>query len=337
MTFQQKYNQMNAQLVPDAELVRQTAAACARRPKGTARLRPILVFAALLLCFSLAFPAFAASPSGYELLYKISPAAAQYFKPVNRSTEDNGIRMEVESVYIHEDTAEIYISLTDLTGDRIDETTDLFDSYRIHRPFDCAATCSLADYDAQTHTARFLISIREFGGQKIEGDKLTFSVRRFLSGKREFEGLLPELDLIAANTAPNIKAVEPRGFAGSQEAETAPTAMVPGEAIYSPVSGVDVTGIGYVNGQLHIQLRYADIANTDNHGYIWLQTADGEMLDADRNISFWGAEQRDSYEEYIYDISSEALESCSVYGYFVTCASLTEGNWEITFPLTETE
>ena len=78
---------------------------------------------------------------------------------MNRSDEDNGIRLTVDSVYLHSDTVEVYVALQDLTGDRLDETTDLFDSYRINRGFDCSATCSRVGYDAQTRTARFLISI----------------------------------------------------------------------------------------------------------------------------------------------------------------------------------
>ena len=39
--------------------------------------------------------------------------------------------MEVEAVYVHADTAEIYLSMQDLTEERIDETVDLFDSYSI--------------------------------------------------------------------------------------------------------------------------------------------------------------------------------------------------------------
>ena len=79
---------------------------------------------------------------------RLGAAAAQYFTPVQHACEDQGIRMEVLSVYIHGDTAEIYISLQDQTGNRIDETTDLFDSYDILRPYDSTATCRFAGYDA---------------------------------------------------------------------------------------------------------------------------------------------------------------------------------------------
>ena len=133
--------------------------------------------ACLCLICGLAIPAMAAfSPSFYELLYAVTPATAQFFKPVQRSCEDNGIRMEVTAAYIHENTAEIYLSMQDLTGTNFDETVDLFDSYRLHTPFDCTGHCKLANYDPDTHTATFLVTLEQWDRQSIEGEKLTFSL-----------------------------------------------------------------------------------------------------------------------------------------------------------------
>ena len=74
---------------------------------------------------------YAGSSSAYEALYTFFPGAAEFFSPVNESCVDNGIEMCVKAIYVHDDSADIYISMKDLTGDRIDETTDLFDSYEI--------------------------------------------------------------------------------------------------------------------------------------------------------------------------------------------------------------
>ena len=80
------------------------------------------------------------------------------------SCEDDGIKMEVISAYINADKADIYISMQDMTDERIDETTDLFDSYSINRPFSSSATCERMSYDEETKTATFLISITQWGG-----------------------------------------------------------------------------------------------------------------------------------------------------------------------------
>ena len=344
MTFREKYNAMQRDVRPDAPLLQRTRAAAQKAPARPRRLRPLIALAAVLVCLALTVPAFAmpalaADPNGYALLYSISPAAAQFFKPVNRSDEDNGIRLTVDSVYLHSDTVEIYVSLQDLTGDRLDETTDLFDSYRINRGFDCSATCSLAGYDAQTRTARFLISITSFDGQDIEGDKLTFSLNRLLTGKTETEGAVTGLDLAAVQAEPATQQVTRRGGsgiaaeAGGSTAETR-TALVPTGTLAAPAPGVAITAVGYVDGLLHIQVLYENILETDNHGQLWLDNG-VEKLECLGSLSFFAENGSDSYEDYYFDVTPAQLADCTLYGSFVTADTLIEGNWEITFPLTE--
>lgn len=346
MTFREKYNAMQRDVRPDAPLLQRTRAAAQKAPARLRRLRPLIALAAVLVCLALTVPAFAmpalaADPDGYALLYSISPAAAQFFKPVNRSDEDNGIRLTVYSVYLHSDTVEIYVSLQDLTGDRLDETTDLFDSYRINRGFDCSATCSLAGYDAPTRTARFLISITNFDGQNIEGDKLTFSLNRLLTGKTETEGAVTGLDLAAVQAEPATQRVEWRGGsgiaaeAGGSGAETR-TALVPTGTLAAPAPGVAITAMGYVDGLLHIQVLYENILETDNHGQLWLENGT-EKLECLGSLSFFAENGSDSYEDYYFDVTPAQLADCTLYGSFVTADTLIEGNWEITFPLTETD
>ncbi len=346
MTFREKYNAMQRDVRLDAPLLQRTRAAAQKAPARPRRLRPLIALAAVLVCLALAVPAFAmpalaADPDGYALLYSISPAAAQFFKPVNRSDEDNGIRLTVDSVYLHSDTVEVYVALQDLTGDRLDETTDLFDSYRINRGFDCSATCSRVGYDAQTRTARFLISITRFDGQDIEGDKLTFSLNRLLTGKTETEGAVTGLDLAAVQAEPATQQVTRRGGsgiaaeAGGSGAETR-TALVPTGTLAAPAPGVAITAMGYVDGLLHIQVLYENILETDNHGQLWLENG-SEKLECLGTLSFFGENGSDSYEDYYFDVTPAQLADCTLYGSFVTADTLIEGNWEITFPLTETD
>lgn len=349
MTFREKYNAMQRDVRPDAPLLQRTRAAAQKAPARPRRLRPLIALAAVLVCLALAVPAFAmpalaADPDGYALLYSISPAAAQFFKPVNRSDEDNGIRLTVDSVYLHSDTVEIYVSLQDLTGDRLDETTDLFDSYRINRGFDCSATCSLAGYDAQTRTARFLISITSFDGQDIEGDKLTFSLNRLLTGKVETEGAVTGLDLAAAQAEPATQRAALSGFGGSSadvlrskiDGSNTADMLVPTGTLAAPTPGVAITAMGYVDGLLHIQVLYENILETDNHGQLWLESG-AERIECLGTLSFFGENGSDSYEDYYFDVTPAQLADCTLYGSFVTADTLIEGSWEITFPLTETD
>lgn len=302
------------------------------------------VAACFCLVFSFAVPAIAAAiPAFYDILYTISPNTAQLFKPVQMSCEDNGIRMEVVAVYIHEDTAEIYISMQDLEKTRFDETIDLFDSYQINTPFDYTGHCHLSSYDSDTHTATFLITIEQWNEQNIIGDKLTFSIREFLSNKKIYEGIIDDVSLDNIELIFTTQTVHPRGFAGKAIIEKYRGSnnieeiyvLKSVDNLYSPVNGVTLTGIGYVDGNLHVQVYYEDIHKTDNHGSIMLlNSSSGEVITCDGSIAFFDEARKGSYEDYIFtEIDAGTLDDYELYGYFVTSPGSVKGNWSVTFPL----
>ncbi len=109
----------------------------------------------------------------YELIYLVSPSAAQFFVPVQKSDTNNGIKMEVVSADIRGDTARIYITMQDLIGDRVDETIDLYDSYDIRLPFDGTGFFAGRWVTIQYPDSDLLITIKT-DGQKIAGKKITF-------------------------------------------------------------------------------------------------------------------------------------------------------------------
>lgn len=302
--------------------------------------RAVGLVAALALCFTLAVPALAAADVGpaYDLLYSISPEMAQKLKPVRMSDTDNGIKMEVISAYIRDDKAEVLVSLQDTTAERIDETTDLFDSYSINRPFSCSATCNMVSYDPETNTATFLISITQWGEREIDGEKLTFSIDKFLSDKQEYKGTLSGVDLSDASTAPQLQAQSDlRGTSwngGEKPFGDEVDCLIPSvDDAISPVDGVAVTAIGFVDGELHVQVHYDDILNTDNNGDVWLEDADGTVYGYYGAVHFWDDEQVGSYSEYIFNISPDQISDYKLAGYFKTCSTVTTGDWQVTFPL----
>ena len=301
--------------------------------------RYALFAAVLLLCIALAVPALAATNTGhaYDILYAVSPAIAQSLKPINMSCEYNGIKMEVISADINDDSANIYISMQDLTGNRIDKTIDLFDSYSINKPFSCSSCCQFVDYNDNSKSATFLINITQWDNKKITGDKITFSVLKFLSGKEKFDDLLPQIDLTKISSDPNTQQnVDIRGignFDASNPEGPAAFLLSQEELRFSPTPGVEITACGYIDGMLHVQAHYDDILNTDNHGYVYLKNSDGHEIQCLQNIAFWGEDRSGSYEEYIFDISQDELKNYRFYGTFWTCDGATEGNWQVTFPL----
>ena len=301
--------------------------------------KAVSVAAAVLLCFTLSVSALAATVDPvYQILFNISPAVAQTFKPVKLSCEDQGIRMEVISAAIYGNEAVIYISLQDLTGNRIDETTDLFDSYRINRPFASVASCIFISFDEETKTATFLIHISQWNNEKIEGDKITFAFSEFLSQKNKFDEKLSGLDLSNVTTAEETqKPASVRGGGGMIPVDYETDCLVPLDGgMLSPVDGVTVTNAGFIDNRLHIQIYFEDILTYDNHGYIDLRDEAGNSAE-NYSISFWDDEKVGSYDEIVYDISPEDIGNYQAYGYFVTCKNRTRGNWQVTFPLENAE
>ncbi|GMQ57544.1 hypothetical protein AN1V17_19390 [Vallitalea sediminicola] len=345
--FREKYNHMNEQIYPSTELVNKTISSAnstiSRKKQHKLIFRkPIIIVAMLTICIFTTIPILAARvPAVYELMYHLSPNVAQFFIPVQKSCEDNGIKMEVVSTYIHDDTAEIYITMQDLTGNRIDETTDLYDSYSIHRPFNSSATCQLVGYEDTTKTATFLISITAWGNKNITGDKITFSVGEFISDKHIYEDIPIDIVLSTIRVASETKEVEIIGGGGSNfekflSNESTTNVLFTSQPMDFPVEGMDFTGIGYVDDMLHIQIGVTNPLNNDNHGFFTLKDKNGNEIKCDYNISFTDTStdgERIDYIEYMFDIPQAEIEQYSLMGDFVTSGLFTEGNWQVTFPL----
>lgn len=293
------------------------------------------IAAAVVLCFVISVPVLAAAGVGpaYDILYQCFPAVAKKLQPVNVSCEDNGIKMEVVSANIEKNTADVYISMQDLTGKRIDETIDLFDSYDLNVSSDSIATCSFVNYNEEEHTATFLIHIEQ-DKSWLRGSRMTFAVSEFLSGKQVFEEPLAKILLENIETNPEVKMnIDVRGTSGELDCTT--KALKKNiEKDNAPVDGVTITAAGFVDGKLHLQVYYENIGETDNHGDLYFVNSKGEKLYCEGTIAFWDEEESGSYEEYVFDISPETkLEDYMLYGYFVTSDTLTQGNWQVSFLL----
>jgi hypothetical protein len=61
--------------------------------------------------------------------------------------------------------------------------------------------------------------------------------------------------------------------------------------------------------------------------------AEGDEISSEASVSFWDSERIGSYEEYIFDVTPSEINNYELYGHFWTCNSLTNGDWQVTFPL----
>lgn len=336
---------MNSQTVPSPGLVEQTLAAL-RPSSHTRRLRPALVLAlALIVCLA-SFSALAATDeSTYQLLYRVSPALAQALKPVREACEDQGIRMEVVSASLTESTADIIVTLRDLTGNRLDETIDLFDSYSIRRPFEGSAGCTLLEYDPDTQTAYFSIHIEEKNGTPIAGSKITFSVSRLLGQKTETHDEPIPLSLDALAEA-DTQTVRLSGFGGAPEDEPSREewadypVLAPQGTLHDLGDGMAISAVGLIDGRLRVQLAVCDNLNTDNHGFLTLRAADGTERQPLFTVGFNNVEgrvvpERVDYTEAVFEVPEGGLTGYGLYADTVRSGMLIEGNWQVTFLLEE--
>ena len=310
--------------------------------------RGIAVAAGLLLVINVSLPVLAGTfPTIYELMYLVSPAVAQFYQPVQLSDEYDGIRMEVVAAYIHEETAEIYITLQDLEGDRLDETTDLYDSYSIHMPYSAIGNCQKVGYDPESGILTYLITVTQENGRKIEGEKLTFSVGGYLGQKQEYEKIEIPIDLTQV-TEESYQYVDAPARGGTLTGCSGLAAIMSGTYPVLvpqpadpdfPIEGVKFTGIGYVEGKLHIQYAVDNALNNDNYGSFFLQNEAGEMLQEVGSVSFreGTGENRIDYRDAVFLISQEELQDYRLYGDFVISEGFHKGNWQVTFPIRNME
>lgn len=304
--------------------------------------RTIILFAAVFLCISLstAIIGTADIETFYNVLYPIAPEYAQSLKPINRSCIDNGIQVEVVSAKIVNNRAEIFIAMRDIEGNRIDETIDLYDSYEIRPAYDSIGTCNLESFDKKTGVATFLVYIEQMNNQKIENTHITFLLSQLLSQKKEVETTLSDIDLSQINKKPETldnKTINLRGGEFADLPENIAFLKPEPSKYKSPVDGVEMSAIGYINNQLHIQVCYKNLGETDNHGWITLKAKDGtnkkKIIKPVINESFWDDKECDSYDENIFDIPYDELKNYEISAEFTTCDTFIEGDWEITFPL----
>jgi len=344
--FKEKYNAMNKQISPDQELVDKIINSIEdnKGGKNKAKLsfrKPIAILVSLLVIVLTVTPILASKvPDVYNLMYSVSPTVAQFFMPVQKSSEDNGIKMEVVSAYVHDNVAEIYITLQDLNENRIDETTDLNDSYSINRPFNGSANSQNVGYDEKTKKVTFLITISEWGNKKITGDKITFSVREFLSGKKNHNEIPIEVDLVNIINNPSTRKVSSNGGSGPKFEKYVPnfktTALVPSNPMDFPVEGIDFTGIGYIDDMLHIQTSVKNNLTKDNHGYFFLKDKNGNRVELAYDFGYAEnpyTDNRIDYYECVFDIPQSEIGKYSLFGNFWTSTSFTTGDWQVTFPI----
>lgn len=360
--FKEEYQKLNQQILPDKALVEKVKRFENKKHTNHLKqivLKPVIACMIVIITFC-SIPVLAANvESIYHLMYLVSPSVAQYFMPVQQACQNQGIKMEVVSAYINGNEAQIYITMQDLTGDRIDETMDLNDSFSINRAFACTVgNCKRVGYDEKTKTATFMITITNLENKKIDGEKLTFTVKNFISHKKEWNKIKLPITFEELNLNKETMKVGITGFASAEEKyknigifDIDNRVLVPNREVDFGVKDMKLTGASYIDNKLHVQVAVRNALRTNNHGEIYLiNNQTNEMVKPNYKLQFilWENGKKienftNEYEtlnenridclEYVFDISKEKLKEYSIYGDFIAADNYTEGKWQVTFPL----
>ncbi len=119
--------------------------------------------------------------------------------------------------------------------------------------------------------------------------------------------------------------------------ERNPTALISSAPLSEfPIDGIDLTGISYIDGKLHIQTAVKNPLDNDNHGFFILKDSAGNEVRCSYNFYFsnqYESPGRITYCEYVFDIPQDEISNYTLYGNFVTSQMKTKVALRVTFPL----
>lgn len=307
--------------------------------------KSISVALAVCLCLMLSVGVMAATiPSFGNLLSIVTPDIALMLQPVEISSEDDGIKMEVVAAMNDDEMAVIYVTMQDLLGNRIDETLDIY-----HYSLTGARTfnCQIVNYDEKTKTATLRMEAN--GGEKLNGKKVSFRITSFLSDKLIFDEVETGVNLSKVLTANDSQTIPldmnniPGGggdlykeFKSQGTIKVLKTDQM--KLTLPKVDFVHISNIGYIEGRLHIQTKWVG-DGVDDHGFLYFVDTSGNMADIkSASISFGTDESGNTeyghdYIEYIFDVDNINLNELKLMGHFVSNSNYTEGDWKTTFKI----
>lgn len=281
------------------------------------------------------------------VLHFLDKSRLDILTPVNRSSEDQGIRMDILGAVRDGDTAEIYVALTDLTGHRVTDTLDVYDFSVTGGQ---AHNAQLVHYDETTKKAivRFLVQ-----GEHLK-DRITVKIGSFLTGAQMNEDIDVNLNwsaLLERQTEDAIVTLDRQeggisGIGGQQYDEIISQSTIPvlkpGQ-MHISVPGLEwmyISNVGMVNGKLHIQVNPDAEMGSYNHGYFYFVDDQGREQDIPLSSISYGSYEKDGvrmggdYEEYIFDIPDiRELQRLHLKGKFTSYDAFVKGSWKTTFDL----
>ncbi len=309
--------------------------------------KPIAIVAAAVLCVVLSTTVMATTiPSFNKLLGIVSPQVAQFLRPIQLTSIDNGIKMEVIASMNDEDTTVVYLSIQDMKADRINDSLCI-EHFELGDRLLRSMGTEIVSYDKATKTV--ILKVTGSGGEELEGKKATASFKSFYTD-RNYKIVEADIDLSKIIGASATKTMQltlkddytKYGYGGSgslslcKQLEKDGTVKVlkPDEKnIAMPDIDYElISNIGVIDGRLRIQLKRNGGTELNIYNYRLIDNA-GNKIEASEDINFGKEGYSNQYKEYVFDIKESDLSKYKLEVEYPTFKNYTQGDWQVTFEL----
>lgn len=304
-----------------------------------------------LMLFTVA--AAAATISGFKyLLSIIGEENTAVITPVEISDEDQGIKMEVVAAGRFDNILRVYVTLQDMTGERLGDDVSLIEHFRLTGMERVGGMSSwgwkLIDYDEENNKATMLFELA--GSSKLEGEELTLEINKILYNTKEYWNYkVTEADLSNVDRNPPIFYAMMNQFLSTSNINYIGEDVVlvlkeqSDKISFPQTEGFNICAMGVVDGKLHIKTRNYENEDKDisyNLYFVDLKSPQKyeNLINPEGIFRFNLDEKGDitketdfpAYIEHIYDIDTDRLDEYELLAYIRESDAI-EGDWEVSF------
>lgn len=289
-----------------------------------------------LMLFTVA--AAAATISGFKyLLSIIGEENTAVITPVEISDEDQGIKMEVVAAGRFDNILRVYVTLQDMTGERLGDDVSLIEHFRLTGMERVGGMSSwgwkLIDYDEENNKATMLFELA--GSSKLEGEELTLEINKILYNTKEYWNYkVTEADLSNVDRNPPIFYAMMNQFLSTSNINYIGEDVVlvlkeqSDKISFPQTEGFNICAMGVVDGKLHIKTRNYENEDKDisyNLYFVDLKSPQKyeNLINPEGIFRFNLDEKGDitketdfpAYIEHIYDIDTDRLDEYELLAY----------------------
>lgn len=340
--FQEMYNRMNEEILPDATLKKRVMNETA--PKRIAVLRPVVAVVLALTVVMLAVPVMADyAPNAWNWIQNLSPVNPETESAAEWSCTEvecvaNGIRMKVEGIRAENNEAQVLLRFEYEDGTPVEGIgmpgQVYFDAYHTWYYRGGGSYQTGTEELVELNFTSREGNLEEFYDSQI--NLIVDSLRLTEPEIRVVPLALTDCDTITVS----LEAPEPFlnfgvGVADGNEdylSREEYIVIAPGETVYEVTEEIGITGMCFIDGRLHIQV-FQTVPSDVGSFSAWLEDAEGNR-DYGQVWHYLGfIEGGGSHGwEGCFDISSEELDD---YKLMVEVEHGVEGPWKVSFALNE--